>query len=678
MNERPYRQIHLDFHTSPFIPDVGAEFDANQFIETLKKNHINSINLFAKCHHGYYYYPTKIGKVHPNLKPGLDLFGEQVAVCRKAGVRVGAYTTVVWSEETCDSYPQWMQVDANGVIGAKAPFSGNFNSKERSWRSLCMNNAEYVAYLKREFKEIYELYNPDSFWIDIILQFGCICPSCRASMKQLGMNPTNSQDVKRHDRLVEIAFSKEIQGYLKSLDPKLEIYFNGCPAEFDMQDILSLSTARRRECNDFIDIESLPSEVWGYTHFPVLVNYSNKYDKPITMMNGKFHKTWGDFGSLRNKAALEYECYRALANGSGICVGDQLHPSGKIDETVYARIGEVFAEIEKKEPWCINTRKISQIAVYAANEVESDMEFDATAITINSTNEGVTRILTELNHLFDFVDFCDDISGYDLVILPDTVRLPASETKKLSAYIKNGGKVILTGESGLHWDKDEFALEEMGLEYVGMEEHVPTYAALSSDVFPKIPSMNYVLYQPGTHVKAIDAKTLAYLVDSYFNRDYERFCSHRQTPPKPKVSNKPFITRNNDVMYITHPLFNDYVLNGCLVYKDLIAFCINNLLSNPIITSDLPSTGEITLRENDENYILHLLHYVPIKRCKTIEIIEDVYPLYDKNVLVRLNKEPKKAYLAPSKEPIDFKWVDGIAEIKIKELNGHQMIVFEK
>ena len=51
--ELRFRQVHLDFHTSEHIGDVGAEFDENQFIGALKKGHVNSITLFAMCHHGF-------------------------------------------------------------------------------------------------------------------------------------------------------------------------------------------------------------------------------------------------------------------------------------------------------------------------------------------------------------------------------------------------------------------------------------------------------------------------------------------------------------------------------------------------------------------------------------------------------------------------------------------------
>src|SRR5579885_3922336 len=65
--ELPFRHIHLDFHTSPAIPDVVADFRAAEFAGTLKEAHVNSITVFAKCHHGMAYYPTKVGVRHPGL-----------------------------------------------------------------------------------------------------------------------------------------------------------------------------------------------------------------------------------------------------------------------------------------------------------------------------------------------------------------------------------------------------------------------------------------------------------------------------------------------------------------------------------------------------------------------------------------------------------------------------------
>ena len=70
------RQIHLDFHTSPLIPDVGKDFNAEEFADTLVEARVNWVTLFGKCHHGMSYYPTKAGVQHPSLK--FDLLGQQI------------------------------------------------------------------------------------------------------------------------------------------------------------------------------------------------------------------------------------------------------------------------------------------------------------------------------------------------------------------------------------------------------------------------------------------------------------------------------------------------------------------------------------------------------------------------------------------------------------------------
>ena len=85
----PQRQVHLDFHTSGHIDGIGSRFDREQFKRCLKLGHVNSITVFAKCHHGWSYYPSESGTVHPGLK--FDLLGEMLAACREAGVEAPVY-----------------------------------------------------------------------------------------------------------------------------------------------------------------------------------------------------------------------------------------------------------------------------------------------------------------------------------------------------------------------------------------------------------------------------------------------------------------------------------------------------------------------------------------------------------------------------------------------------------
>ncbi len=67
MHPLKYRQVHLDFHTSPAIDEVGADFDPQNFREALIAGHVDSITLFSKCHHGYAFHPSEANVQHPGL-----------------------------------------------------------------------------------------------------------------------------------------------------------------------------------------------------------------------------------------------------------------------------------------------------------------------------------------------------------------------------------------------------------------------------------------------------------------------------------------------------------------------------------------------------------------------------------------------------------------------------------
>jgi hypothetical protein len=662
MKELPFRQIHIDFHTSPYILEVGNGFNEEEFVATLSKARVNAVILFAKCHHGMYYYPTKLGTMHPGLK--FDLLGAELEACRKAHIGTCIYTCVSWNEEWADRHPEWLEVSHEGILGQKKPFSTDYTT----WRCLCLNNREHIQYIKEEFQETYNRFHPERYWIDIIFQKGCICKACMAEMKQSGLNPADLQDVRKHDRMVEIKFMKEIYEFLTQMDQNLGIYFNGYAFNMDLANDEELSSAQKRKYNNHLFIESLPSDMWGYTHFPICANYLNPANGDITMMNGKFHKAWGDFGSLRNLEALEYECFRAIANGAKCCIGDQLHPSGELEPSVYERIGKVYQSIESKEEWLFDTRKVAQIGVYASNRVLED---------IGVSSEGAYRIMTELHYLFDFIDFRTELGKYDLLILPDQVILPPQAAAKIKTYMADGGKVLLTGESGLDERKERFVLEEFGVELISGAEYNPRYLHITPENFPAIPPMDYVVYEKGLKIGALNGtNVLAYITNPYFNRTYDRFCSHRQTPPA-AISTEPGIVSNGKAIYISNPLFKDYAISGCKVYKDILKRCIENLLDEPLVLADLPSTAEITLRKQNNRYILHVLNYIIQRKCKELDTIEEKWPLYHQCFKVRTEKVPQKIYLAPQLAGLDFRHDGVYAEFEVPEICGHQMIVIE-
>ena len=81
-----FRQVHLDFHTSEKIQNIGAKFDKKQFQNALQAGHVKSITCFAKCHHGWSYHATKVGRRHPQLD--FDLLAAQYETAKEIDVNV--------------------------------------------------------------------------------------------------------------------------------------------------------------------------------------------------------------------------------------------------------------------------------------------------------------------------------------------------------------------------------------------------------------------------------------------------------------------------------------------------------------------------------------------------------------------------------------------------------------
>lgn len=660
MQELPYRQIHLDFHTSPAISEVGADFDPVEFANTLKKSGVQSINIFAKCHHGMCYYPTRVGKVHPGLKR--DLLGEMITALHAEGIQAPIYFPIGWEEVAAENM-NWLEVNAQGVLGGKDPFCAEVNR----WRDLCLNKQSYLEFIYKQVDEIISLYPVDGFWFDIISQHGCVCDDCQKSMKALGLSPQNPEDVAQHDMLVVTRFMKTLYTYVKERCPEALVFFNGDLAPDNGYDE-EICLNERVKYLTHIEIESLPSETWGYNHFPLYVNYHNRKDAEIIGMNGKFHNVWGDFGSLRNLEALEYECFRMIMNGSKICIGDQMHPRGALDRGVYERIGQVYAQIEAREPWCIGSKKQADIGIMMVN---STTKKDFTA------NEGALRMMLELHQQFDFIDCTDDLSKYKLIILPDKAPIDTQMAEKISAYLEQGGKLIASGYSGFDADAQDFVIKELGVEYVGTNPYIPSYIVLEDSFRGDLPVLEYAMYQESVSVKAKEgSEVLAWEGRPYFNRTYDRFCSHRHFPFECLTGNAS-IVKNGNVIYLANQVFSEYIELGVRLNRDIVEKCINLLLDAPLVRSNLPASAEVTYRTQQDKTIVHILHYIAEKKSRRMTVVDTKLPLIDIQMEIRCEKAPQKVYLAPTMEELKYAYKEGYVSVEIPKLLGHGMVVIE-
>ncbi len=669
------RQVHLDFHTSEALHDIGAAFDPDTFVATLQRAAVDSITCFARCHHGWMYYQSSRHpeRRHPQLTT--DLLRRQIEACHAHDIRVPIYTTVQWDHYTAERHPEWLTRDESGRPFGNATFEAGF------YRRLCVNSP-YRAFLKEHVDELLTTLPVDGLFFDIVGVVPCACHHCRAAMHAGGHDPADPATRLAFAQQSIDAFKHDMTAWVRRHNPDCTIFYNAG----------HVGTRDRAAAAAFThwELESLPSGGWGYAHFPLAQRYARTLGHACLGMTGKFHTSWGDFHSFKNAAALEYECFRMVALGAQCSIGDQLGPDGALDPHVYELIGGVYRQIARLEPWCRDARPLNDIAVLSPEEF---LGIDAPRVPDSAL--GVERMLAEGAHQYDIIDSQASFDGYRLLILPDTIPVDERLAARLTAYLAQGGALIATFESGLQPDGRAFGLPELGVtlrddgprdrrgqlvrgrQYPSGDyaEYLRPGAALGGG----LPATEHVMYLRGLAVDAAaDAEVLADTVASWFDRSDRHFSSHRQTPSSGQVRGPAAVQRGR-VIYLAHPVFRQYAHNAPRWCKRLLLNAIDRLLAEPLLRHDGPSSVFATVLEQpaEARRIVHLLHAIPERRGADFDVIEDVIPLYGLTVSLRADAPVGRVALVPDDAPLPFHVVDGRIIVTVPCVRGHQALTFE-
>lgn len=617
------RQVHLDFHTSEAIPDIASEFDAVEFAETVKKAHINSLTVFAHCHHGWLYYDSKQFPelVHPQLKKK-NLLIEQIEALHREGIKAPVYLTVQWDYHAATHHPEWLIRKLGGT------HEGEDFTKPGFYQSLCVNTG-YKEYLKSITAEVMELVGEklDGLFFDIVGIRPCWCSTCRKEMQERGIDLSNEEEVRKFAYFTMNRFRKDMTDYIRTINKNCSIFYNAGHVGPAMKE--------DKESFTHFELESLPSGDWGYQHFPITARYARKLGKDCMGMTGKFHTAWGDFHSLKNLAALEFECFRMLSFGFACSIGDQLEPSGKLNSATYDLIGNVYKEVEHFEAWSRPSFSVTEAAIVTPEKkiYEHSMPKDIM---------GAAQLLEELAIQFDIIDPEMDLSDYKVIILPDTLLVSDFFQEKIEQYVKSGGYILACGRGGLN-QREKYPAS-FGVEYDTLQKIFPDFIVANGPLAEGLyPQNEYVIYEQGNKIHSVDAEILLEAHAPYFPRLGNKFCSHLYTPSNKKDS-YPVAFRKGNLIVFSHPLFSQYRECAPQWCKKLIKNALKLLLPEQLISHDGPSTITASLLEQPEKqrFILHLLSYVPVRKSATIDIIEERTTVNNLTVSLHLDKEIKE------------------------------------
>ena len=652
----PSRTVHLDFHTGPDVPDVAKDFDPRSFARTFKEAHVDSVTLFAKCHHGHLYYDTKRPERHPSLPKGLDLLGEQIEALRSVGIQTPIYISVQCDEYAANTHPEWIALtpDLQQVKWLSSAFTAG-------WQIMDMSSP-YQDYVADQIAEILKRFAPvDGLFLDMCWDQPSASKWAIDGMKRKGLDPQDEADRNRYARLVVHEYMARYNRLLDRFQkgrPSHGIWYNSRPkAHLDVE----------KKFLRHVEIESLPTGGWGYAYFPYVARFIRPFGLPTLSHTGRFHKSWGDNGALKPKAALKYECCLMLSQGITCGVGDLLHPRAALHPATYRLIGDAYRYIESCGPFVAGAKIMSEIAVVVDPKLGDQP---------GPAGLGTIRALQQLRHQFDLLPPSGDVKPYKLVLIPETTKVDADLRTRLRAYLKAGGSLILSGPSALD-ETGQPVLKEQGISTHGPSPYSHVFLRPVREIQAGIDPFDTVMYERGFRMTAAKgSQALCRVVEPYFERSYDRFSGHEYTPPD-CLSRFAAAVQHGSVITFAVPILEAFGKHANVAYRQILGHCIDRLLPRPLVRDQGPVHLEATVARRQRTLVVHLISYLPSRQAEGLDLVHDPFPLVDMPIAVRTDRKPHRLTLQPEGREIQFDYQDGYVQTRVTVLDGHAMLVVE-
>lgn len=666
-NDVPTRKIHLDFHNSHHIGSIGHDFEAARFAETMRAASVDAVVLFAKDMHGYFYYPSQEGPEHPAIS-GRDILGEQIAACHSAGIQVHAYYCTTWDNYLAVTHPEWLSIRRDGSTYLPQP------GEVPGWTALCMSNEGFMDLMITHIKEILERYTVEGLWFDMPVtnrDQECFCDNCLSYFAEAGLDAFNRDAQGARTQQLLITWLERVQLHTAERWPDLVL---------DHNQQTRLGLAARAPYLHNIDVEALPTGEWGYGYFPLMSRYVRGLGLPFTGLTGRFLTSWADFGGLKSTPQLRVELAAIVAAGGGVSIGDQLHPSGALDDAVYTLIGDGYRFIDEVGPLLSGSVAVTEAVLLVAGPECTDFARIESAVDpeVRAGALGLCKLLVEHRVQFDVAEpGTVDLGRYSLIVIPDGLPMTAETIAEIDAFRGAGGRILHVASLRSGGTLEPW-LASLGIAHGERSPFSPAYMRLEDDTL-----FDFALYAGAMRwsVEGIEGtKVLAWLGEPAFQRSAESYTSHLHAPIH-RQTGMPAALVGERTAAIAFPIGRAYLDTGYWVYSRLFESALKAVLDRRLITSQSPPSLELTVRylpatpESPARMLVHAVNFTAgIRRGTHLEFFDEIVPLHNVPVVMSVQATVTAVRTARANDTLDFEQVDGELRFTLPRIDVHEVV----
>lgn len=648
---------------------------------------------------------------------GFDSLRSYTPYAHRYGIKVLVYLNMHWfSYEFAERHGNWEQITSNGEpYGRLYPLYGNgttfcVNSPWRDWA----------------FKLIEEVMKTgvDGVFLDgpVIYPDCCYCNSCREKFKSIygeDIPKENWQDPLWKEfidfREISMAdFLRDAQKVVKEINPSGIIFLNAGSWQPGSWRV-ARDAKRLAKYQDFSLAEAFFHPSSGRHNLyasSMTTKYLRATGKPaITAFHycmGPWHYTY------LTPEEIKSSVFQAVGCNGNIWIGGatyryEFKPDG------CAPLNETLKFLEENEDVFTDLEPITDTAILFSSQTsryyistigelyrelgsgkEQDLIVDlGTGRTIIDWNrrkqicealmsyayEGYFTALTRNHIMFDIIldeDLTiEKLSRYKVLILPDFACLSDRQWEAIKSFVREGGSIIASFESGLYDERGNPKFTEERLNLLGIKEiegaftpiRGENYIIASKDFFG-FNKNNLIERAPyALKIKAKEDTTIPFLFMNPIEKVYM---------PLKGISNYPAVIINNigkgRVVYFAFPIGSFYGSERIPTQEQLIKYAVESLRVPEIKVSAPPTVEVEVYRQKGSNrLIIHLINNTgDMQRPLTY-----INPIRDIEILIKDNSI-KSGYTIRKRKPINLYQKGDMISLKLEELEDFETVVLER
>lgn len=660
-----FRRHLLDMHINDWGEGVFLRnFSPEKYAENLKTANVKSAMIYLQSHVGFCHYPTKSGHTHPAFLENPDAMKKLTDLCHQNGIDVTAYYSINYNNIEAEAHPDWMIVPMKG--DAELEFGGG------RYGLCCPNNPDYREFVKVQIKELIEYADFDGLFFDMpFWRYPCNCKHCAAKWKAVyGTEMPTTRGTKEWDNYIALKeiwtgeYTKEYFDYARSLNPNLAVYYNYACVMLPADEFISSEVIC--DSQDFASGDL-------YRGF-LTQSFTCKYfdavtpNKPFEYMTGRCDPGLTCHTVTKSDDKLKLAAMLTVAHHGANFFIDAIDPKGTMDPRFYKKLGEVYSEAEKYEPYMGEGELIADVGVYYCVEGRG-MNVKSEFGTYNATF-GATENLIRKKIPFGVFSqrTINQISKYKALIMANPRFTNDNTLKALKEYVENGGILYFSGG-----DDPKLLKEFLSAEVADYTHSAYTYLAPKPQYeellggfnaeYPLACQSKLPVISGGEGAEVLATITLPYIKDD----DPDAFASIHSNPPGTPTDNAGIMIKDYGKGKVIWSAFG-LEAKTIKCYREILVNLLKYAgLCEPTVIAKASPNVEIVAFKNPKSITLSAVY---------ITDAEDTEIQSPFEIKVKC-KEVKKVTLLPTGEEIPFSVEGDYVTFKSKELNIFDMYKLE-